>query len=267
MEFGYDDDRPSLTVGGHEHKFFKEVMELVKEQNDATDAENTRHRERIIEINNHYRDKLSSLQAQQANRRSASSSAPAFGLSRTSSFLGSSGTSSASTASSGPTLSFTGAPANTSSGTTFSFTSSAASPAPPPAFGNSNSPFIFGSPSPANNYNADQMSMEDSMAEDTVQANHGSTPPTPSFGQQQPISVPAGFVFGSNAGAGAGAGAGANPFQFGAQQNLSMPQSPSPFQATGSQDFNAGGGSFSLDTGGDKSGRRIIKVKHKQRRK
>ncbi|XP_031373559.1 nuclear pore complex protein NUP1 isoform X1 [Punica granatum] len=221
---------------------------------------------------------------------SASTAAPVFGTVGTSSastaasVFGSMGSSSASTgasvfgstttfstsspfgsmgASSGPTLSFTGAPANTSSGTTFSFTSSAASPAPPPAFGNSNSPFIFGSPSPANNNNADQMSMEDSMAEDMVQANHGSTPPTPSFGQQQPISAPAGFVFGSNA----GAGAGANPFQFGAQQNLSMPQSPSPFQATGSQDFNAGGGSFSLGTGGDKSGRRIIKVKHKQRRK
>ncbi|PKH89618.1 hypothetical protein CRG98_049937, partial [Punica granatum] len=219
---------------------------------------------------------------------SASTAAPVFGsvgtssASRAASVFGSMGSSSASSgasvfgstttfstsspfgwmgASSGPTLSFTGAPANTSSGTTFSFTSSDASPAPPPAFGNSNSPFIFGSPSPANNNNADQMSMEDSMAEDTVQANHGGTPPTPSFGQQQPVSAPAGFVFGSNA------GAGTNPFQFGAQQNLSMPQSPSPFQATGSQDLNAGGGSFSLGTGGDKSGRRIIKVKHKRRRK
>lgn len=107
------------------------------------------------------------------------------------------------------------------------------------------------------------MNMEDSMAEDTVQAVHSSILPAPVFGQQQPVSPPAGFMFGSNA------AAGANQFQFGAQQNLSTPQSPSPFQASGSLDFTAGGGSFSLGTGGgDKSGRKIVKInRNKQRRK
>ena len=96
------------------------------------------------------------------------------------------------------------------------------------------------------------------MAEDTVQA----TPPAPAapiFGQQ-PAPSQSNFVFGASA------PSGASPFQFGSQQNTA-PQNPSPFQASGSQEFNAGG-SFSLGTGGgDKSGRRFLRVKHKQRKK
>lgn len=91
------------------------------------------------------------------------------------------------------------------------------------------------------------------MAEDTVQA----TPPaTPVFGQQ-PAPVQSNFVFG------APTPTSANPFQFGGQQNIA-PQNPSPFQASSSL-----GGSFSLGTGGagDKSGRKIVKVKHRQRKK
>ncbi|KAK4757985.1 hypothetical protein SAY87_019286 [Trapa incisa] len=231
---------------------------------------------------------------------SASCSAPTFGLSGTSSSFGSTGssptsgtssvfgsscipTSSASPAasvfgsnmapsntspifgsmgaSSGPTFSFTSASSNPTSGPTFSFSSAAASPSPSPVFGSTNSLFTFGSPVLPSK-SPDQMIMEDSMAEDVVQSNHVCTP-APVFGQQQPVTPPSGFVFGSNA------SSGANPFQFGAQQNVSSAQSPSPFQASGSLDFNAGGGSFSLGTGGgDKSGRKIVKInRNKLRRK
>ncbi|CAL5197768.1 unnamed protein product [Lathyrus oleraceus] len=121
-----------------------------------------------------------------------------------------------------------------------------------PAFGNSTLVFAFGSAS-ANN---DQMSMEDTMAEDTVQATQ---PATPVFGQQ-PAQAQSNFVFG------APTPTGTSPFQFGGQHNIA-PQNPSPFQASGSLEFNAGG-SFSLGTGGiDKSGRKHIKIKHRQRKK
>lgn len=98
------------------------------------------------------------------------------------------------------------------------------------------------------------------MAEDTVQA----TPVTPVFGQQPaPAPSQSNFVFA------APVPSGASPFQFGSQQNIA-PQNPSPFQASGSLEFNAGGGggSFSLGTGGnDKSGRKFVKVKNRQRKK
>ncbi|TKY51774.1 Nuclear pore complex protein NUP1 [Spatholobus suberectus] len=139
---------------------------------------------------------------------------------------------------------------STSSASTpqFSFTSAAGSTSTQPAFGNPNPVFAFGS-APVNN---DQMSMEDGMAEDTVQA----TPPVTSIFGQQPAPVQSNFVFGAST------PSGASPFQFGSQQNIA-PQNPSSFQASGSL-----GGSFSLGTGGgDKSGRKIVKVKHKQRKK
>lgn len=100
--------------------------------------------------------------------------------------------------------------------------------------------------------------MEDSMAEDPVQA---STPAAPVFGQP-PISNPSSsFVFGSTA---PRTGV---PFQFGGQQNQSTMQNTSPFQTSGSLELG-GGGSFSLGSGGgDKSGRKIVKVKHKSRRR
>ncbi|CAJ1968001.1 unnamed protein product [Sphenostylis stenocarpa] len=133
----------------------------------------------------------------------------------------------------------------------FSFTSATATTNTQPAFISSSPVFSFGS-APVNN---DQMNMEDSMAEDTVQA----TPPaTPVFGQQ-PAPLQSNFAFGAST------PAGANPFQFASQQNIA-PQNPSPFQASGSLEFNAGG-SFSLGTGGgDKSGRKFVKVKHRQRK-
>ncbi|XP_050154680.1 nuclear pore complex protein NUP1-like isoform X2 [Malus sylvestris] len=153
-----------------------------------------------------------------------------------------------------------------SSTSMFSFTSAAPTSAPSqPPFGNSNPVFPFGSPG-----NNDQMSMEDSMAEDTNQA---SMPTVPGFGQQfqfgqQPVSnsQPA-SVFGYTPTA-----PGASPFQFGGQQNLTNPQNPNPFQASGSLGANQGlgGGSFSVGSSGgdgDKSQRRIVKVKHTRRKK
>ncbi|KAF7849428.1 hypothetical protein BT93_L0811 [Corymbia citriodora subsp. variegata] len=163
----------------------------------------------------------------------ASSIPPIFGSTSTPSIFGSTGTSSAST---------------------FPFTSAASSTPSVPAFGNSNSVFTFGLAPSGNN---DQMNAEDSMAEDTVVAT---TPSVPAFGQQPISPQPStGSMFNSPA------SSVANPFQFGSQQNLATPPNPSPFQASGSLDL--GGGSFSLGASGDKPGRKIIKVKHKQRRK
>ncbi|XP_044460946.1 nuclear pore complex protein NUP1-like isoform X2 [Mangifera indica] len=147
-----------------------------------------------------------------------------------------------------------GSSTNTTSSSIFPFSSSvAAATSSQPGFGNSGSVFAFGSTS--SNNNNDQMGMEDSMAEDTVQA---STPAVPFFGQQ-PMTPSTGFVFGSTT------PSGANPFPFGSQQNLATPQNPSPFQASGSLDFNAGG-SFSLGSV-DKSQRKIVKLKNRHRKK
>ncbi|XP_062091704.1 nuclear pore complex protein NUP1 isoform X2 [Humulus lupulus] len=126
-----------------------------------------------------------------------------------------------------------------------------------PVFGNPSPTFAFGASSGHN----DQMSMEDSMAEDTVQA---SAPAVPGFGQQTISPAPSPFAFGS-----APAPSVANPFQFGGQPNLANPQNPSPFQA-GSLGLIADGSNFSLGSGGsgvDKSNRKYIKVKSKQRKK
>ncbi|XP_059665857.1 uncharacterized protein LOC132311777 isoform X2 [Cornus florida] len=68
MEIGYEDKPLPLTFENLEQKFQGEVMKLMKEQWDAEDAENARHREKIIEINTRYQEKLSSLRAKQANR-------------------------------------------------------------------------------------------------------------------------------------------------------------------------------------------------------
>lgn len=134
----------------------------------------------------------------------------------------------------------------------FSFTSSSAtnSSFPAPVFGNPTP--VFGA-SPANN---DQMSMEDSMADDTIQTPSASVP---AFAQASGGTTQ-GFMFGSGTKTPSTV-----PFQFGGQ--TSQPPSQNPFQASGSVDFNAGG-SFSLGSGGgDKSGRRILKVKRQIKRK
>ncbi|KAB2627130.1 mucin-19 [Pyrus ussuriensis x Pyrus communis] len=160
-----------------------------------------------------------------------------------------------------------------SSTSMFSFTSTAPTSAPSqPPFGNSNPVFPFGSPG-----NNDQLNMKDS--------NQASTPTAPVFGQQfqfgqLPIlNSPSASVFvGPNNKVGKKRQFGgtlnapaASPFQFAGQQNLTNPQNPNPFQASGSLGVNQGlGGSFSVGSSGgdgDKSHRRIIKVKHNRPRK
>ncbi|CAI9091422.1 OLC1v1026455C1 [Oldenlandia corymbosa var. corymbosa] len=105
--------------------------------------------------------------------------------------------------------------------------------------------------------NNDQMSTEDSMAEDPV---HSSVPAGPVFGQPPVSPTPSPFTFASpppTLG---------NTFQFGGQQNQPASQNQSLFQGSGSQEF--GGGSFSLGSGhggGDKSNRRYVKVNKNSR--
>lgn len=93
------------------------------------------------------------------------------------------------------------------------------------------------------------------MAEDPVQ----SSTPVGGFGQQPVSPSPGGFAFGSMVPSQTA------PFQFGGQQNQAASQNPSPFQASGSLEFGAGG-SFSLGSG-DKSGRKIVKVNRNRNRR
>ncbi|KZV55255.1 hypothetical protein F511_06732 [Dorcoceras hygrometricum] len=126
------------------------------------------------------------------------------------------------------------------------------SPNNQPIFGN-RPPSFTASPS-----SGDQMNAEDSMAEDPVQS---STPSIPIFGQPTITPAPPGFMFGS------AAPPLSNPFQFSGQQNQIAPLNPSPFQTSGSLEFNAGG-SFSLGSGGgDKSNRKFVKVNRSKNRK
>ncbi|KAG6533479.1 nuclear pore complex protein NUP1-like isoform X1 [Zingiber officinale] len=134
-------------------------------------------------------------------------------------------------------------------GSTGSTSSLSASPAPS-LFGTPNQLVALNS-SPGN----DQMSVEDSMADDPVQ-------PSASLGTLgQPTNMPSpNFIYGSPAAPG-----GQQTFQFGSQQNNFA---PSPFQPAPNLDFTAGS-SFSWGTGGgDKSGRKFVKVRRdKHRRK
>ncbi|KAK3228556.1 hypothetical protein Dsin_000437 [Dipteronia sinensis] len=88
-----------------------------------------------------------------------------------------------------------------------------------------------------------------------------STPTVPAFGQQPITLAVSGFAFNMPAQP--------NPFQFSGQQNVANPQNSTIFQSSNSLEFNAAtGGSFPLGSGGgDKSNRRIVKIKSKQRRK
>jgi len=141
------------------------------------------------------------------------------------------------------------APTFSSQPSVFSFTSantSMNSSTLQPAFGMTNTNTAFGMGSPGN----DQMN-EDSMADDTNQPA-----PAPMFGSPfgQQTSTPPAPAFGAPAVQPGGA------FQFGGQQQATQ-QNPS-FPAAGSLEFQ--GGNFSLGSGGgggDKSNRRMIKVK------
>ncbi|CAH1430856.1 unnamed protein product [Lactuca virosa] len=158
----------------------------------------------------------------------------------------------ASSAATTPPITF-GASSNTTASTgssMFSFTTSGPTK---PSFTTPST--VFGNPTP--------MSMEDSMAEDSMQTPSPSPVSVSPFGQAAPVAASPGFMFGSATPAPPQAAA---PFQFGGQPNQVPPQNP--FQSS-SVEFNAGGGSFSLGSGGgDKSGRRMVRVtKSKNRRK
>ncbi|KFK38455.1 hypothetical protein AALP_AA3G115600 [Arabis alpina] len=162
------------------------------------------------------------------------------------------------------------APTNTpSSAPKFGFGATTPITTPQPQFGNSSPGFAFATPT-NNTFNSNQqMSMEDSMAEDTDQANRASMVPQNPFGQPS-VSMPQQH-FGFGGGQATPAPSMANPFQFGVQQNASTPQNAQPFQTSQSLEnpFQGGGGSFSLGStgGGDKSGRRIIKARKTNRKK
>ncbi|KAF6169982.1 hypothetical protein GIB67_034374 [Kingdonia uniflora] len=69
MEIGFEDNPLVQTFEGIEQKFHDEIMKLAKEQYDAEDAENARHREKVNEVNTIYQEKLASLRVQHASRR------------------------------------------------------------------------------------------------------------------------------------------------------------------------------------------------------
>ncbi|XP_065004447.1 nuclear pore complex protein NUP1-like isoform X2 [Musa acuminata AAA Group] len=124
-----------------------------------------------------------------------------------------------------------------------------------PVFGLSSPATAFSSGTPRN----DQMNVVDSMVEDSAKSA-GSL--VPQFGQPStsssitvfgtPVTQPTSSPF----------------FQFGSHQQPTLPQS-SPFQASGSLvEQLPQGGSFSLGSGGgDKSGRKIVKVRRDRLRK
>lgn len=69
MEAGYEDSTLPQTFEGLEQKFLHDIMKLTKEHQDAEDAENARHRERLSEINVQYHEKLLAVRARQATIR------------------------------------------------------------------------------------------------------------------------------------------------------------------------------------------------------
>ncbi|CAN6465122.1 unnamed protein product [Victoria cruziana] len=193
---------------------------------------------------------------------SSSNSVPfSFGSSGGSSASAGSLFSGASTSSNSVPFSFgSSGGSSASAGSLFSFTASSSS-APSLGFasktGSSTAQplMAFASTSPGN----DQMNIEDSMAEDTVQA---SMPVSPAFTMAS--SAPSNFTFGSPS-----VPAGQPVFPFGAPQGGSTTQAPSPFASSGGGSLEFAGGSFSLGTngGGDKSGRKFLRVRRDKVRK
>ncbi|KAL6645871.1 hypothetical protein ACP70R_017479 [Stipagrostis hirtigluma subsp. patula] len=68
-EARYEDYSFPRTFEGLEQSFHEDIMMLSKELQDAEDAENSRHRERLKEINSQYQEKLIALRARQATYR------------------------------------------------------------------------------------------------------------------------------------------------------------------------------------------------------
>ncbi|XP_050235100.1 uncharacterized protein LOC126683294 [Mercurialis annua] len=69
MQIGFEDKPLVQNFEGIEHKFLDDIMKLAKDQNDAEDAENVRHREKISAINTQYQEQLEALRARHASRR------------------------------------------------------------------------------------------------------------------------------------------------------------------------------------------------------
>ncbi|KAK6933631.1 hypothetical protein RJ641_036525 [Dillenia turbinata] len=69
MDIGYENNSTAVAFETLEMKFLDEIVNLTKEQSDLEDAENARHREKLMEINTHYQEKILSLRAQQAKQR------------------------------------------------------------------------------------------------------------------------------------------------------------------------------------------------------
>ncbi|XP_054811415.1 uncharacterized protein LOC129312749 isoform X1 [Prosopis cineraria] len=65
----YEANNLSHTYEGLEQKFLDDILKLSKEQSDAEDVENARHREKLNAINAQYEEKLAALRAQHASRR------------------------------------------------------------------------------------------------------------------------------------------------------------------------------------------------------
>nr|CAB3496354.1 unnamed protein product [Digitaria exilis] len=68
-ETRYEDYNIPQTFEGLEKSFHEDIVMLSKELQDAEDAENSRHREKLKEINMQYQEKLLALRARQANYR------------------------------------------------------------------------------------------------------------------------------------------------------------------------------------------------------
>ncbi|XP_020091461.1 nuclear pore complex protein NUP1-like isoform X2 [Ananas comosus] len=151
------------------------------------------------------------------------------------------------------------------SATGFTFTPSTASSSSPFS-SNSSLPTVFPFtsasstipllPSSSGSPASDQMNVEDRMADDSPKQDAVSV-----FGQPGVSPAPLAFDTPTTS------SVGLPVFQFSSQQS-SVAQNPLPFQDAGGLGVSPGGSSFSLGTGGgDKSGRRIIKVRRDKLRK
>ncbi|XP_044504336.1 uncharacterized protein LOC123224707 [Mangifera indica] len=69
VDVGHEGKPLSNSLEGLEQKFIDDVKKLAKEQNDAEDAENARHREKLNAINAQYVEQLAALRARHASRR------------------------------------------------------------------------------------------------------------------------------------------------------------------------------------------------------
>lgn len=69
VEAGFDDINHPPTFEVIEEKFLLDIMKLTKEQHEAEDKENARHRERLIDIDTQYQEKLAAIRTRQAALR------------------------------------------------------------------------------------------------------------------------------------------------------------------------------------------------------